>query len=341
MRNSDNLQYNYVVFNSYDNKHRIDEDGYYYICTKDLENSSSVKVVTFPLDTKPRWIKILFDIHNSEIIDKYIHLPLKRLWYPFYFENRFDNPKPLCFVIINRSLPIDYFKYLKIKYPNCKIVLMHRDLVKVCQECNRELAFNPIFDMEMTFDKGEAAQYGLPHFNEFESAIDVIKEKDMESDVFFAGKAKDRLPMLLEAYHIFVDFGLKCKFYLTDVPYEKRVKLSGIEYADSFMSYKEMLYHTVNTRCILEINQGSCDGYTSRFLEAVIYGKRLITNNTSIKESKFCTPDKIMVVENILDIKPTFVTCGPDFIDYHYNDEFSPCHMIERVEEELINKFGK
>lgn len=31
-------KYNYVIFNSPDNKLRVDNDGYYTICTKDLEN---------------------------------------------------------------------------------------------------------------------------------------------------------------------------------------------------------------------------------------------------------------------------------------------------------------
>ena len=91
---------------------------------------------------------------------------------------------------------------------------------------------------------------------------------------------------------------------------------------------------------MLEINQGNCNGYTSRFLEAVIYGKRLITNNTFIKESIFYSPDKIQVVDNISDIKASFVTSGSDFIDYNYNGEFSPFRMIERVEEELIKKYN-
>lgn len=31
-------KYNYVIFNSPDNKLRVDNDGYYTICTKDLVN---------------------------------------------------------------------------------------------------------------------------------------------------------------------------------------------------------------------------------------------------------------------------------------------------------------
>ena len=332
--------YNYVLFNSYDNKHAIDRNGYYYICAQELESSPDIKVVTFPLDYCPKLSRLLFDIHNSQKISRFINLPFKKLWYPYYFKNDFKTSKPFCFIIINRSLPIDYLRYLKDRYSDCRIVLLHRDLIAVAKSINTELPGNPIFDLEMTFDKGESEKYNIPYFSEFESKIEIEPNATMESDVFFAGKAKDRLPLLLSAYDIFSKAGLRCKYFLTGVPIEMRIHRPGIEYSDSFMSYKEMLLHSINTKCLLEINQGNCNGYTSRFLEAVIYRKRLITNNTFIKESIFYSPDKIQVVDNISDIKASFVTSGSDFIDYNYNGEFSPFRMIERVEEELIKKYN-
>ncbi len=218
--------------------------------------------------------------------------------------------------------------------------MLHRDLVKICNLVDPNMSKNPIWDLEMTFDKGESQKFGFPHFDEFESKIDIQQEEEMESDVFFAGKAKDRLPRLLEAYEIFTKAGLKCKYYLTEVPKEEQKELPGVEYADKFMSYKEMLYHTVNTQCVFEINQTGADGYTSRFLEAVIYGKKLITDNAFVKQSKYYTPNNIQVVSRMSDIDASFVRKGEDFVDYHYDGGFSPFRMIERVEEELIKKFG-
>ena len=46
-------KYNYVIFNSPDNKLRVDNDGYYTICTKDLENLEQTRVVRI------RWINTL------------------------------------------------------------------------------------------------------------------------------------------------------------------------------------------------------------------------------------------------------------------------------------------
>lgn len=332
-------KYNYVLFNSPDNKLRIDNDGYYTICAKELDNSEQTRLVTYPLDKKPYWVRLLFLIHNSEKIAKYINLPLKHLWYPLYFKNDFKVKRPICFLILSRSLPLEYLKYLKKKYPDCKIVHLHRDFLDVGKQMRPDLHFNPIFDLEMTYDEGEAREYSIPHFDEFESVIDVKVEDEFESDVFFAGKAKDRLPLLIKAYNQFAAAGLKVFFYLTNVPKEYRIERPGIVYADSFMPYTEMLYHSVNTRCMLEITQNNQQGYTSRFLEAVIYGKKMITNNSYIKKSKFYHNNRMLVSEDMEDIDVNFITEGTGFVDYNYNNEFSPFNMVDRVEEELSKRF--
>ena len=333
--------YNYVVFNAPDNKLRLDNNGYYTICAKDIEHTENTRVVSYPLDSKPYWMRWIFAIHNSEKIGRYIKMPFQNLWYPFYFKNDFSENRPICFIIISRILPLNYFFFLKKKYPDCKIVHMHRDFLAVGKRMRPDLHFNPIFDLEMTYDEREAKQHNIPHFDEFESVIDIKRENRFESDVFFAGKAKDRLPLLLKAYDQLTKAGLKVFFYLTQVPEDKRKELPGIVYSDSFMSYKEMLYHSVNTRCMLEITQNNQQGYTSRFLEAVIYGKKLITNSSYITNSKFYDCKKIQVVESMNNINTDFIVDGNGFVDYGYKNEFSPVNMIKRVEEELIKKYGK
>lgn len=332
-------KYNYVLFNNPDNKLRIDNDGYYTICAKELDNTEQTRLVTCPLDTKPFWMRLLFSLHNSGKIAKYINLPFKSLWYPLYFENDFKVERPICFLILSRSLPLEYLFYLKQKYNDCKIVHLHRDFLEVGKQIRPDLHFHSIFDLEMTYDESEAKKFNIPHFDEFESTVSIQIEKEFESDVFFAGKAKDRLPLLMKSYKQLADAGLKVFFYLTHVPKEEQEDMPGIVYADSLMSYKEMLYHSVNSRCMLEITQSNQQGYTSRFLEAVIYGKKLITNSNYIKKSKFYDEAKMLIVENMENIDIDFIKEGTGFVEYDYNNDFSPFNMLNRVEEELIKKY--
>ncbi len=336
-----NYKYNYVFFNSTESLYKKpDGTDYDTICVWDFMNSDSVQLVLCPLEHKSAFLRFLYGAYNSLRVARYIKLPFKRMWYPLYFKNKFKkDDKPLCFVILNHKLPVDYLKYLKKKHAGCKFVMLHRDFIQVSQRTNPELPQNPILDLEMTYDEGDSKRYNFPHFSEYESKIDVPVNKPFESDVFFAGRAKDRLPELMDAYHVLVSAGLKVYFFLTGVPKDQQVAYDGIEYASRNMSYKEMLYHTVNTRCILEVTQAGQQGYTSRFLEAVIYGKKLLTSSEYIKKSKFYNSDNIQIVSSMKDIDVSFVKEGDGFVDYQYHGEFSPYRVIDRIEEELNKKY--
>ena len=329
------FKYNYVIFNATDNKFKIDHDGYYTICLEDLYNNPDVIVVSWPLDYAARFVRYCFNIHNSSKINKIFKLPFKQKWYPYYFNDIFKNEKPYCFILISRQYPLKYLHYLKLRYPNCKIVLLHRDLVSVCELINPALLTCKDIDLQMSFDKGESKLLGIPHFDEFESKIKVpVSVRYPESDVFFAGKAKNRLNKLLKVYKTLSSAGLKCKFFLTEVEPSLQISMPGIKYSSKNMSYKEMLYHSVNSRCILEINQDNADGYTSRFLEAVMFNKRLITDNLSVENSKFYSSERIQIVKDYEKIDCDFIM-NDSVVDYHYRGEFSPIHLLYQIDQLL------
>lgn len=329
--------YNYVVLNSYDKLTSLpNKDSYIDICVRDLYGRDDIKVINLPLQGKSSLLRFIYAIHNSERVNKLLRMPFKNIWYPFLLSFEFKNNRPICFVLLETRFREDFLLFLKEKYTNCKIVALHRDFIHK----SGGLKLNRLIDIEMTYDKGESVRYNMPVFSEFESKVDIKAGSVFESDVFFAGRAKDRLPDLLKAYDLFTKNGLRVYYFLTSVPKEEQVDLPGIEYAERYMTYEEMLYHTVNTRCVLEIIQGGGQtGYTSRFLESVIYGKKLLTNCKSVKESKFYAPDKIQVISKISDINVNFIKEGNGFVSYNYNGEFSPLRVIERIDEELNKKY--
>ena len=95
-----------------------------------------------------------------------------------------------------------------------------------------------------------------------------------------------------------------------------------------------MLYHSVNARCILEINQENADGYTSRFLEAIMFNKRIITDNESVKLSEFYSDKNIQIITDYTDVNASFIL-NPEKIDYNYNGQFSPVNLLKRIEDIL------
>ena len=122
------FEYNFVVLNTVDNKFKIDNDLYYTIFMEDLYLLPDVNAVSCPLDYASSCVRFLFNLHHSVKINRIIKLPLKHMWYPFYFKDSFEDKKPFCFILIDRKYSVGYFHYLKQTYKNCKIVLLHKDL---------------------------------------------------------------------------------------------------------------------------------------------------------------------------------------------------------------------
>lgn len=337
------MKYNYIFFNSgSSNGYKHDSDSYYYICSLDLAKMEQVQVNPYPLDWAPFVIRFIYKIHMNRHINSYLNLPFKSFWHKYYFKNKFKDNKPLCFVLQGLSLPIEYLEWLKKRYPNSKIVLILRDLISLSikRNCNFKKAVYNYCDLVMSYDAGDVLKYKIPHFDEFESKIDIPKcENYPECDVFFAGVVKNRLPKLMTIYNILTSSGLKVHYYLIGVPEEIQKPFDGIVYTKKYMTYREMLYHTVNCRCVLDVNQDNALGYTSRFLEAIMYNKLLIADNTYIKTSKFYNPKYIQIYDDWNELDPEFVKKDEKQVDYNYNNEFSPIHLINQIDDELIKRF--
>jgi len=333
------MVYNYIFISS--GARHLDMDGYYPICVRDLEKCENVHLVYDVVDRVSKPIRSLYEFHVSQKINNIFNIPFKNIWIPLYFKNPFDNNKPLCIVFQNWGLPPRAFRYFEKKYPGAKKVVLHRDMVEAKKE--KIFLYEKYFDLSMTIDNNDAEKYGYVWFEEFESKLDDLKisENYPECDVYFAGKAKDRLSKLMTIYHKLTAAGLKVHYYLLEVPEEQQVPYEGITYGKRLISYKEMLHHSINSRCMLDVNQEGAMGYTSRFLEAVMYNKPLIADNPMIKTSKFYNPDFIQVYEDWNDLDPEFVKKDEKRVDFHYKDEFSPIHLIERIDDELVKRFGK
>lgn len=330
------MKYNYVIFNSVctDVSYNREED-YYVICLRDLENRDDVIINHVPLQEQPKFLRRLYNIHHSRwLYNKYWKFPFRNIWHPIIFKNRFKDDKPICFICL-RYPSISYLRYLKRKYPNCRIIKMSRDVIKIQEKRYADYSKANVFDIWMSFDEYDCKKYGFPHFDEFESKIDIPIEKEYPiADVFFAGKAKDRLERLIKIYDKLERAGLTCQFFITEAKEEEKVERKGIFYSSSPMTYVQMLTYSINSRCILEISQENAIGYTSRFLEAVMYNKLLITDNKYISTTKFYNCDYIQIIKTEDDIDVRFLK-GSEMVDYHYSNEFSPVNRLNLIEKLL------
>ena len=322
------MRYNYVIFGSAADFHRVSYG--------DIDRCEQAKYLYAHLDSDSRFLINLYRLHTSPKTNRLFRLPCQGLWNAMAFRGRFEEDKPICFVFFsqNRKVESGLVEFLRKKYPNCKMVLFCQDLVRYMFPNGAETMMSKM-DLCMSFDQADAAQYGMDYYPLVYSPADIPDDPGVaESDVYFVGKAKDRLPQILAAYEKLRDAGLKCEFYITGVASEDQKYADEIHYCGQ-MSYAENLKHIKKTKCLLEIMQGGGHGYTLRACEAIMYDKKMITDNPEIANAPFYAPERISVFRDVNDIVPSFVTAEPIVAEYGWKEKLSPIKLLEYIDEKI------
>lgn len=328
--NDAELKYNYVVFGS-------DAD---YMCTAyaDIENCSWAKYIE-NLDCKNSILNKIYKYHTSPRLNQMVTIPFRKVWNRFSFVNTFEDNKPICFVFFGcdtRRIESGLILYLRKKYPNCKIISFCQDLVRTYGSKFKE--FYSLFDAIYSFDQNDVKTYDLIYQPDVYSKINVEEDLNLSnSDVYFLGKAKDRLDQIITVYEKLTDNGLRCEFYITGVEKEKQIYSDQIHYCDG-MNYLDNIKHIMKTNCILEIMQGGGHGYTLRYAEAIMYNKKLLTNNPEISKADCFNKDYISVFDDVESIDINFIKGRRININEEIKESLSPLKFFKRVDCMLDEK---
>ena len=98
------------------------------------------------------------------------------------------------------------------------------------------------------------------------------------------------------------------------------------------MKRNKMLRKELEANCILEVLKGDAHSCTLRFWEAVMYNKKLYTNWKGVVNSPYYNPKYIKVFEKPDDIDLDFIRERLD-VDYNYQGELSPIHLLNRIRQ--------
>ena len=305
-------------------------DGYYTICVEDLKDSPDVEIIGGPMQQASRLIRIL--VKTLRIL----HIP-RSILSPIVKPEPDDGPE-VC-ILLFRLVKATYLNWLRLKYPKATFVYFLRDLYHTKMPTIGYYKKEKLIDVWGSYDEDEAKKYHFDfYYPEIESKINLSAiDVTPTCDVFFAGAAKKRLPALLEAYDYLTGYGIRCHFIIMDAKTTEADMREGIEYTHELIPYREMLIHSLRCKCMLEINQDGAVGMTSRFLEAVMYNKKLITNSIAVKDSPFYRPQYIQVYNSITEVSPAFVLDNQP-VDFGYQNEFSPIGLLEHIDDVIYSR---
>lgn len=340
------MKFNYVI---------LDSNGIYNkVMFHDVLNLDNVNYI--PLDLYagvPKLLRPLVKIHISAKLNHYIKIPFKFYWLKRLLSGiQFNDNKPICFILTRAWLEMGYniglLDYLKQHYSNAQFVLYLIDLFRTYRTMYYSNiksftldAFRKDFDLIISYDKDESRNYGFSYYPDTYSRFEIqAKGRHFsEIDVFFCGRAKDRLSFILNIAEELNAHGFKIHFCIAGVSLDSRQSIPGVYYINMLMSYWDYLLCVQQSKCILEIMQNGASGYTLRAIEAICYNKMLLTNNRNISSIKFYHSDYISIIdqseESIIDLSFFQKIKNNTNVDYHYDGSFSPIYLLKYIESVL------
>ncbi|WP_175475078.1 hypothetical protein [Butyrivibrio sp. ob235] len=239
------------------------------------------------------------DVCVSELVNKYINIPLKHIWMNDYSKWLKYCEYDICFVFSKTQSWLLYYSngiyidYLRKKYPTCKIVLYLGDLISSYYKFDVNFFINKC-DYVISYDSEDARKYHLLYAPLPYSEVDISNDDGIpEFDVFFCGKAKDRLDKIYELYDYLISSGMTVRFFVTGVDNKCQCRTDIV--FNKKMNYSRYLQYMKKSKAIVEIRQRESVGDTLRVKEALTYGKLLITDNIEINTREYYNPNQIYI----------------------------------------------
>ena len=228
-------------------------------------------------------------------------------------------------------------KYSKLK--NVKMILILLDTIGVNTPVGRlinDIYKDTMWDYIFSYDYEDCKKYGFNYLDECyysKHEINLKYNSSEKYDAYFIGALKPgRTHETIELFEYLTNNNVKTKFDI--VKNDKRT----ISYNDKNFNilnkrkpYQYILDSIQNTNCIIEFLQKEQNTQSLRYFEAVCFNKKLLTNNKNAKRLSFYNEKYIKIFDKLEDIDIEWLQ-RKETVDYGYKNEFSPIHLLEKIE---------
>ncbi len=200
----------------------------------------------------------------------------------------------------------------------------------------------PVFDKIYTFDKSDCKNFQLTYLNPFlsftSSRYQLGQEQsttDSLNGFFYVGACDTyRENILSQMLSEFDSRNIGGEVYL--VSKDKKLNVSS-RFINRSLSYEENINKVRRSGVVLEINRPGQVGITLRAIEALFFGKKLITTNRDIIHCDFYSSGNIFIwgEDDLSGLS--------EFLSSPFNDEVKPMidnytadYMIERIVKDRL-----
>ena len=322
----------------------------YQTAFKDLIDNPRITYI--PTFRPEGWLGMLQRIQFNPRLNSIANIPGKHLWNPYYL--REIHAQKICFLILENWLRLEcgikLLPYLRRTYPDARIVCFMQDLADTIVDHYSHRPVNLEYvrkyaDLLISYDTADAQKHRMQYHPTVFSPVNLLGDAPLPPpcDLYFLGRDKGRLHLLVKICEEARQRGLNAKFILLGVPQKQRIECDGIIYQDRPVPYMENLRNVASSNCVVEMLQQGAHSPTYRTWEAIALNKKLLTTNGSIRQSAIYDDQYISIFQDIEDVNWSFITRKCPVYDGQnpYLETIKPASLITFIEEQLTIQIDK
>ena len=194
----------------------------------------------------------------------------------------------------------------------------------------------PYFDHIASYSRDDEAKYNT-FFIDSPCVHLPVSRTAPEYDIYFRGMDAGRLPMIRDCYRYLKKNGVNCCFHVQTGPKDFTAS-QGFVCSGERIPYEVMVSEELKANVLLEILiPGVGSGPTLRGKEAVIYGKKLLTNNPRANESEFYSSGNIRIFQSVDDIDIDWIK-ETGSVKYDYVGQYSCDEVFRQIKNMCLKE---
>ena len=189
-----------------------------------------------------------------------------------------------------------------------------------------------------SYSKADCKQYGFRHNTQFffdclaakAERCRARKERNPVTKALFIGRDKGREGALCELKDQLEMAGVRVDFQIVRRPEGRYVSIR-----EKLMPYSAVIDMVMDADILVDYSMTSINGLSLRPLEALFFGKKLITNNIEILSADFYSPANIYVLGHDKRALREFVECPGKEVAPEIRDRYLLSNWLRRFDEKL------
>lgn len=237
-------------------------------------------------------IKIFNPLSQTNTIPLFAKWPrvLRNLWHK-HLISKYIKANQGLFVAHEHRLILEV---LLAKFPQLKAHILMRNPLGSNTKSKHLIQSLQALDYTIwSFDPKDCIKYGFKPYRQFIEAWPEFAQMQSQYDFAFVGRNKGREFILQD---------LKSKLEQQGYSVLFDIRSEDNKSTKANLSYSAYLRQYLSAACMIDISQAKQTGLTLRPLEAMLYQRKLLTNNPLIKQEAFYKPTNVFILNEDLDL---------------------------------------